>query len=1585
MKFSIFKRNNKSKHLMRRGLALLLAFATSATMTLPNHIESRAAEISPVAEDGNGLIAYFTFDDSTVTNLVGNDVMAKIEGDTGEFSNYADDPDNYYLDLTNNNAYLSLENAGDILSDLTEMTVEMRVRTEDAGTNWAFFAAPDDNEPVYLKEHYLSILLNDNVEIRRFGGGRSYILSKTWTTGEWHTIKVVFEKNNTILFVDGDPIMEQTNNYSLADCFGTKQENGTYDYTNSVLWFGRSSWLNGTDYQGFNGCIDEIKIYGSAEYDAINTQDHIITRGVADPKNTTVNMFDYWITGQTDNDYRTVPDWDTFFSGINENHLFLFGGSDASGNINTNSSGDLGRWNIYANGSYPYQGIVNKTLVNGYPQLALDQWLQNDADFPLQLPAITYNDEKYTKESLAYLFDPDNPQAGKASYPNVTGLFRVDKDGYYYFRSQETFAELNVDQELQPKESKTGNHITLYDAPWMFEKHGQFFPFNDWSDMFYIDLTDSGKAIQDYVQGGAANDYPMVQQNGTNEPLNHYFGMTIETKFQQPTNGKFDYSTQEPAPMTFAFSGDDDVWIFIDDVLVSDIGGFHNRVRITIDFSTGEITYYTALDDEGGGGTEYSPTNLRDMFEEAGKSDVAWKTVSDGTDTYYIFPDNSLHTLKFFYLERGNSASNCSISFNLQEPLVDSIRKVDENGSPLAGAKFELYNAAVKAGVTVGDNEWWHTASEFEKNGNVITTTESASDGYALLTDEKDDPLTFTSGNYYILEETETPEGYRSNPPIVLQYHGDSETFTVLNKYEVGAYASFTTHWTKAGEFYYAEYNPSSGKVTQSNNKANDTNRDELANGLAIVVPVIKQTTGVGATGDFQRWLPMYGSNTKGWNTIVNSYQGTTAGNNTQEQFEKDLALAAFLQIADNDYQDWYLKWTDGADMLEGYMENLPGDASRYGTNGDLDLVTLFIPDEVLNKLGVTGRYADAQECYEALQKALQEALNNHTEEAAKKFLDDTYTGIGTNQGFRLLYTDNFQQNRGTVIYVTNKQRELRVSKVAQDVDGSEIYLNGAVFAIFDTAEHAAAANTNYRSANDAMTGLKNAVGVQSYGQTASTKINDTLTQDGLLIFRENVPDTIEPDGYAQIIWPSSRTAVGSTDTTDNIFWMKEIYAPEGYTLNEYLIRIEADDTAIYANATGYQYVGGQNGTSGRATMLAEGTEDNITVQADLGKLSQTLTKYAIGNYVDVTLQDITITKQTQSGDSNGAMLTTGDNIWTEDTESAFDLHYGMNVDALTGQYGPHSATATIPTFTAEDGYIRVMPRQNQDLSQYGQHDTTTKKDDLTNNGTAIPLDGLFDLMNTVVVTDELLPGDLKVSKIVEGTGGETDKEFTFTVSLDDKTINGTYGDMVFKNGEATIKLKHGESKIAVGLPAGTNYAVEEAENKDYTVTKSGDTGTIESQKTSEAVFTNTRDMDEAEDNPITTSLTVKKVWEDNDSVDRPRAVTVQLYRAGESYGEIVTLSAANDWCYTWDNLDSSYTWTVTEVNVPVGYDMSVSNKGNSWIITNRKNDPENPPKDTPLMGDFSNISTWLLLLGVSLLGFTLLFLTTKKRGKHLK
>ncbi len=115
--------------------------------------------------------------------------------------------------------------------------------------------------------------------------------------------------------------------------------------------------------------------------------------------------------------------------------------------------------------------------------------------------------------------------------------------------------------------------------------------------------------------------------------------------------------------------------------------------------------------------------------------------------------------------------------------------------------------------------------------------------------------------------------------------------------------------------------------------------------------------------------------------------------------------------------------------------------------------------------------------------------------------------------------------------------------------------------------------------------------------------------------------------------------------------------------------------------------------------------------------------------------------------------------------------------------------------------------------------------------------------------------GGLIVTKTVTGTGGDTEKEFDFTVTVD-AAINGVYGNMTFSNGVSQFKLKHGGKMEATELPAGITYSVTESGNEGYTVQKSGENGTIKESETAEAKFVNNKDADPQQAKPQQTEST---------------------------------------------------------------------------------------------------------------------------------
>lgn len=158
----------------------------------------------------------------------------------------------------------------------------------------------------------------------------------------------------------------------------------------------------------------------------------------------------------------------------------------------------------------------------------------------------------------------------------------------------------------------------------------------------YAKYNRNSKRFELTKQTQSGNRDPLFTPFGNDGDANRYsFGMNLGADFYMPKDGKVNNQN-----MVFDFTGDDDVWVFIDGVLVLDLGGIHQAIRGTIDFATGNITY----DRNQSYGSDRA-TTINQAFSNAGKN---WDSAAYKT-----------HHLSFFYLERGDGGSNCKISFNL--------------------------------------------------------------------------------------------------------------------------------------------------------------------------------------------------------------------------------------------------------------------------------------------------------------------------------------------------------------------------------------------------------------------------------------------------------------------------------------------------------------------------------------------------------------------------------------------------------------------------------------------------------------------------------------------------------------------------------------------------------------------------------------------------------------------------------------------------------------------------------------------------------------------------------------------------------
>ena len=246
----------------------------------------------------------------------------------------------------------------------------------------------------------------------------------------------------------------------------------------------------------------------------------------------------------------------------------------------------------------------------------------------------------------------------------VDGLFVEQKpgsqnEGYLYYNSEENFATLEGNQFHVYKQLGTPS----YANDWYFRR-GNFLPYNHldttkiWNFNEY--KTSQSQTIPDSDPRYKENLYGLKEVNQYDGNMDgFYFGAYGKADFYQPKNGLVNGK-----PMVYEFIGDDDLVVYIDGVLALDLGGIHDALSGSINFATGKIECT---------GNDANNTYLYEIFKSHnvgminGQPDKNfWKEIktNDGRTTY-VFQDNSKHSIKFFYMERGAGASNLKLKINI--------------------------------------------------------------------------------------------------------------------------------------------------------------------------------------------------------------------------------------------------------------------------------------------------------------------------------------------------------------------------------------------------------------------------------------------------------------------------------------------------------------------------------------------------------------------------------------------------------------------------------------------------------------------------------------------------------------------------------------------------------------------------------------------------------------------------------------------------------------------------------------------------------------------------------------------------------
>lgn len=1084
------------------------------------------------------------------------------------------------------------------------------------------------------------------------------------------------------------------------------------------------------------------------------------------PTGTTVNLFDYWVVdGDNDSSKNINNDNKNDNTGINKDHQLKFNGGAGSGiNKWTGRSGT---------GGFGRLSFVKNTLVDGYPSINAGTYTSYGLS------------DTYADESLAYLFNNDK-QNGKAVYNNVKGLFQL-KDGYYVYDSYGSDGNYAV-------YSPATNSFNVYDSAGVYKGSsnsetnlGQFFPF------------DSAYKVFD-EQGNKLSPKKIVDGSTS---LNHHFGMSMTTEFVQPAGGK----TTDNNDMVFEFSGDDDVWVYIDGVLVGDLGGIHEKATLKINFATGGV-HVGHVDNANDPEKTIQDTTIKAMFQAAGAD-----TTNFSGNT---FRDSTKHTLSFFYLERGAGASNMSLKFNLTTLPSSEVAKVDQNGEAVNGATFELYRSDGP------DTEW--------KKGELVAQGTTKDGGQLILQKSNGSVLSFDEEHntnhcdYFVLKEVGLPAGYRSSltssttatpGELHLQYKAAaSGTGGVVVAPQTTVTTANNEQWTGSRMWLNGGYLAAKETISLSN-ETKDNKDKPISSGTTFAV-VLKRTDKTKKDTDESAWTAVTGNPLKGYKLC------SKHGIEGAVEAARSADTSVFGVNTNDDY--------------EVTVGSLPGDIEKYAA-----MMTDMSKAE----------YTVA--VYHTTASSLAGATKDNTSMVQYR---------ATNRQF------------STVIHLTNVQNRLFVQKV--DDLGKPV--NGATFELYKAEDVTGDSPSTYAIE----------VGATPY---------DTVQANGM-----TYPYDIEGAACFPLDSKNHKPLIKGT------YYLRESESPDGYEINNTITKVIVDDSGVYVDAG--EMSDGVRSMSGPGSLIASlaqfGSPDSIdnTLTHIKGKLQSAVVD-ANGNltwgptspadnwmhmrYDKTTQGTKTVLCYVENGgERDGKLATifadTGINRMAlyqdDDATNGTDLgtlqlnHLFTTATAV--QYtdaakvsvpvekkwvGPAAAKAAVRLLAdgKDTGKSIELNESNnwkgsfKDLAKYsksGSEVAYTVAEDAV-EGYSSKVTG--DAGRGFTVTNTVKTGELDVSKTVvarEGLAVDADKIFKFVVEATDamgRKVSGTYGDATFEDGEATLKLKDGQTARITGLPAGTAYTVTERAADGYKAAVNGAEGSradgsISADQVAAAAFTNTFD-----------------------------------------------------------------------------------------------------------------------------------------------
>lgn len=310
--------------------------------------------------------------------------------------------------------------------------------------------------------------------------------------------------------------------------------------------------------------------------------------------------------------------------------------------------------------------------------------------YPVTSMAVTGHED-----SIAEMFAP-------SQMIDVNHLFTkstYEESGYFEYDSTKNFASLQADGNFKVYDQLAGIGTTNKASL----KHGQFMPFNDITPGKYSIWTNQtdvlGQTLSD-LDPRKGETLFLIESS----EADYFFGMEMEATFTQTASGLDSWGHD----IIFEFAGDDDFWLYVDEELVLDIGGIHSASTGSINFRTGEISM-VLRDSNGKVLSQAQRPTVASLYEAFHNNYIARGMTEEQTQAkldelftlnangQHVFKDYTRHTMKVFYMERGGSASNLKMRFNLTATkpgtvsLTKKISGTEQSDYSLAEFPYQIF------------------------------------------------------------------------------------------------------------------------------------------------------------------------------------------------------------------------------------------------------------------------------------------------------------------------------------------------------------------------------------------------------------------------------------------------------------------------------------------------------------------------------------------------------------------------------------------------------------------------------------------------------------------------------------------------------------------------------------------------------------------------------------------------------------------------------------------------------------------------------------------------------------------------------